>query len=73
MILNTLKMLTEAASYARFAEAAVRVAKHQSVTPTPVGAVDAESRSSGSSVEIKVVSNRHLRTAGARCKDSLDK
>ena len=37
----------EAASYARFAEAAVRVAKNRSVTPAPVGAVAYCSRSSG--------------------------
>ena len=47
VILKIPKTLTEAASFARFAEAAVRVAKNRSVTPAPVGSVAHGSRSSG--------------------------
>ena len=47
VILKTPKTLTEAASYARFAEAAVRLAKNRSVTPAPVGAVASGNCSSG--------------------------
>ena len=41
------KDVDKAASYARFAKAAVRVEKNRSVTPAPVGAVASGSRSSG--------------------------
>ena len=47
VILKTPTTFTEAASYARFAEAEGRVAKNRSVTPAQVGAEASGSRSSG--------------------------